>query len=140
MADVIYNSFKKHVASGEIDLASGTIYCLLTTSSYSPDQDSHETLSDITNEVTGTGYSSGGQAVTTKTVTQDNSGNQAVFDADDVVWTSSTITARRAVLYKHTGTAGTSLLIACFDFGGDKVSTGGTFTITWNASGILVLA
>jgi hypothetical protein len=63
-----------------------------------------------------------------------------VFDADDVVWTSSTITARGAVLYKDTGTPSTSPLICYIDFGSNKSSNGADFTIQWSSSGILKLA
>lgn len=140
MADVIYNSFKMYIMNGGIDLDTDTIKVALVTSSYTPDQDAHDHFDDISNEVTGTGYTAGGKTITTPAVTQDNSGNKGVFDGDDVSWTTSTITARGAILYKSTGTASTSPLIAYIDFGGDKVSTAGTFTIQWNASGILNLA
>ena len=82
----------------------------------------------------------GGASLANKAVTQDNTNNKGVFDADDVTWSTSTITARGAVLYKSTGTASTSALICYIDFGSDKSSAGGNFTIQWNASGILTLA
>lgn len=140
MADVIYNAFKKNIANGGIDLDTDTIKVALVTSSYTPNQDTHEDMADVTNEVSGTGYSAGGATLANKTVTQDNTGNKMVFDADDVQWTTSTITARGAVIYKSTGTAANDLLIAYIDFGADKVSTAGTFTITWDSAGILTLA
>ncbi len=139
MADVIYNSFKKKIMDGSIDLDTDTIKVALVTSSYTPDQDAHDFFDDITNEVSGTGYTAGGASLSTKTVTADNTDNEGVFDADDVSWTSSTITARGAVIYKSTGTASTSPLICYLDFGSDKVSTAGTFTISWNSEGILNL-
>lgn len=140
MADVIYNSFKKKIMDGSIDLDTDTIKVALVTSSYTPDQDAHDFFDDVTNEVSGTGYSAGGATLANKAVTQDNTGNKGVFDADDVTWSTSTITARGAVLYKSTGTASTSALICYIDFGSDKSSAGGNFTIQWNASGILTLA
>lgn len=139
MADVIYNNFKKNIMNGGIDLDTDTIKVALVTSSYTPDQDTHEFFSSVTNEVVGTGYTAGGATLAGKAVTADNTDNEGVFDADDVVWTTSTITARGAVLYKSTGTAGTSALIAYIDFGSDKISTAGSFTIAWNAEGILNL-
>lgn len=140
MADVIYNGFKAKIMDGSINLGTDTIKVALVTSAYIPDQDLHVFFSSVTNEVTGTGYTAGGATLTTKTVTQDNIGNKGVFDADDVSWTTSTITARGAVIYKSTGVAGTSPLVAYIDFGADKVSTAGTFTIQWNASGIVNLS
>lgn len=139
MADVIYNNFKKLIMNGGIDLDTDTIKVALVTSSYTPDQDTHDFFDDVTNEVVGTGYTAGGASLANKAVTADNTDNEGVFDADDVTWSTSTITARGAVIYKSTGTASTSALICYLDFGSDKTSTAGTFTISWNAEGILNL-
>ena len=139
MADVIYNNFKKLIMNGGIDLDTDTIKVALVTSAYTPDQDAHDFFDDVTNEVSGTGYTAGGASLANKAVTADNTDNEGVFDADDVAWTTSTITARGAVIYKSTGTASTSALICYLDFGSDKISTAGTFTISWNAEGILNL-
>lgn len=139
MADVIYNNFKEAIMNGSIDLDTDTIKVALVTSTYTPDQDTHDMFDDITNEVSGTGYTAGGATLANKAVSQDNTDNEGVFDADDVSWTTSTITARGAVIYKSTGTPSTSPLICYLDFGTDKISTAGTFTISWNAEGILNL-
>jgi len=139
MADVIYNAFKKNIMNGGIDLDTDTIKVALVTSTYTPNQDTHEDFADVTNEVTGTGYTAGGAAIANKTVTADNTDNEGVFDGDDVTWASSTITARGAVIYKDTGTASTSLLICYLDFGSDQSSSSGDFTIQWNSEGILNL-
>lgn len=138
MADVIYNSFKKDVISGAINLASDTLKLMLVTSSYTPNQDTHTKRSDVTSEVSGTGYTAGGVTLANKTVTQDNTGNAGVWDADDIVWTTATITARAAVIYKSRGGAASAdELIAYYDFGSDKTSTAGNFTITINTAGLL---
>lgn len=140
MATVIYNSFKKKIMDGSIDLDTDTIKVALCSSSYTPDQDAHDFFDDITNEVAASGtYSAGGATLANKAVTADNTDNEGVFDADDVSWTSATITARYAILYKSTGTAATSPLIAAIDFGSDQSSSTGTFTITWSSEGILNL-
>lgn len=141
MADVIYNAFKKYIMNGSIDLDTDTINVMLVTSTYTPDQDTHEFRDDITNEVSGTGYSAGGSALAGKTVTADNTDNEGVFDANDLAWSTSTITARGAVLYKARGGASSADELICYiDFGSDKISTAGTFTIAWNAEGIVNLA
>jgi len=118
-------------------ILSQTIKVALCTSSYAPNQDSHDYFDDITNEVTGTGYTAGGATLGSKTCTV--SGKVTTFDAADTSWTSSTITARYAVIYFASGTAGTSLLIGYIDFGADQSSSSGTFQITWNASGIFTI-
>lgn len=139
MANVIYNNLKELLLEKSIDFVNDTIKVMLVTSAYTPDQDAHDMKDDVTNEVTGTGYTAGGATLANKTATQDDTDNEGVFDADDVVWASSTITARGAVIYKDTGTASTSPLIAYIDFGADIVSTAEDFRITWNAEGILNL-
>jgi len=60
-----------------------------------------------------------------------------MFDADNVTWSNSSITARAAVVYKDSGTAATSWLIYYDDFGADYISLNGDFTVTWNAEGIV---
>ena len=138
MADIIYTSFKRDIMNGAIDLDTDTIKVMLTTSSYTPSA-THTKRSDITNEVSGTGYSAGGATIGSPTVT--NVSTNGVFDGSDVSWTTSTITARYAVLYKSRGGASSAdELICCLDFTTDKTSTAGTFTIQWSASGILNLA
>lgn len=139
MADVIYNSFKAKIMDGSIDLDTDTIKVALVTSTYVPNQDTHDFFDDVTNEVTGTGYTAGGASLASKTVTADNTDNEGVFDAADVTWTSSTITARGAVIYKSTGVASTSALICYLDFTTDQSSSSGDFTIQWNSEGILNL-
>lgn len=138
MANAIYNSFKRDIMNGSIDLDTDTIKVALVTSAYTPDVDVHDNFDDITNEVSGTGYTAGG-ATLSVTVSVDNTDNEGVFDATDVTWSTSTITARGAVIYKSTGTASTSKLICYIDFGSDKSSSGGNFTIQWATEGILNL-
>jgi hypothetical protein len=138
MSSCLYTSFKRDRNDGLINLASDTIKVALVTSSYSPNQDTHEKFSDVANEVAaGNGYTAGGAALSNKTVTKDNTNHAAVFDADDVSWDPSTITARAAVIYKDTGTPSTSPLIAYIDFGADKSSSSDRFRIIWNANGII---
>lgn len=139
MANVIYNSFKQNIANGGIDLDTDTIKVALVTSSYSADQDNHDNFDDVTGEVSGTGYTAGGATLANKTVTLNTTTDRAIFDADNVSWAASSITARGAVVYKSTGTASTSRLICYIDFGEDKTSSSGTFTISWSADGILYL-
>lgn len=140
MANAIYNSFKKDIMSGAIDLDTDTIKVALVTSTYTPDIDAHEFYDDLTNEVAnGNGYATGGATLADAAVTADDTDDEGVLDATDTAWADSTITARGAVLYKDTTVASTSPLICYFDFGEDKVSSSGTFTISWNAEGILNL-
>lgn len=132
-----YGNFFVNLADKKIDFGSDTIKVALATSSYTPDQDAHDFFNDITNEVTGTGYTAGGATLGTPTVTLTGGTNTVKFDGDDTSWTTSTITARYAIIYDSTpGTAATNPLIAYVDFGADVISTAGTFLIQWNAAGI----
>jgi len=130
----LYSNIHKQMANKEIDLDTNTIKVALCTSTYTPNQNTHDYFDDITNEVSGTGYTAGGATLGTKTV--NTSSKTFTFDAADTVWSSSTITARYAIVYCSTGTASTSALIGYIDFGADVSSTAANFTITWNASGI----
>ena len=121
----------------EIDWNSDTVKVALVTSTYTPNQDTHDYWNDVSgNEATGTGYTAGGVTLTNATVTYDSGTNVVKLDADDVSWTASTITARYAVIYVSTGDASTSPLIGYVDFGTDQSSSSGTFAINWSTNGI----
>lgn len=137
----IYNAFKaRQLGASPINFASDTIKVALCSSSYTPNIDTHDFFDDITNEVSASGtYSAGGGTLANKTVTQDNTDDEGVFDADDLSFTSATITARYAIIYKSTGVASTSPLIGYVDFGTNVTSTLGTFSIPWLTEGILNL-
>lgn len=135
-----YGAFIDHLAQKRIDLDTDTIKVALCTSTYTPNQDTHDYFNDITNEVSGTGYTAGGATLGSVTWTYSSGSNTWTLDAADTSWASSTITARYAIIYVDTaGASSTDPLIGYVDFGSDIVSTGGTFLITWNASGILTV-
>ena len=110
---------------------------MLCTSSYTPDQDTHDYVNDVTNEVTGTGYTAGGATLASKTITYTGATNIAKLDAADVTRSSSTITARYAVIYVDTGNTATSAVIAYIDFGADVSTTNGDFVIQFHTDGII---
>lgn len=129
MASLVYNTGLNAALTGGIDFDTDTFKVMLVTSSYTADKDAHEDRADVTNEVTGTGYTAGG-ATTTVTVTKDNANDRVDIDFSDVSFTDSTITAAGGVIYKSTGTAANDTLVAFLDFGGDVSSTSGTFTVS----------
>ena len=126
MASLIYNKFLDYLAKN--DVSDDTFKVALVTSTYTPDKDSHEHFDDITNEVSGTGYSAGGETVT-GTLTLDTANDKLTLEFASTSWTSATITARGAVYYSSTGTASTSTLIAYNDFGSDVAVTAGTLAL-----------
>jgi hypothetical protein len=84
------------------------------------------TAYSATNEVSGTGYSAGGNTLTT--VAPTSSGTTAFTDFNDTTWSTATITAAGALIYNDTQG---DKAVAVLDFGGDKTSTAGDFTIVF---------
>ena len=119
------------------DTTADRLKCMLSTASWTPAYSTMSVKSDVTHEVSGTGYTAGGKSLTS--VTFATSGGTITWDAADVEWASSTITdARYATIYDDSLT--NDPLICTIDFGGDFSTVSGTFKITWNASGIFTLA
>lgn len=140
-----YNIFKTGIMSGSytLDKDAGSTYpvfCALVNNSYTFDAD-HKFRNEVvgTYEITGTAYTAGGAALSSPEVTQDDTNDKGVFDAEDCLWGNATITARGAVLYSSTGSVlGTSdPLIAFIDFGTDEAAVAGNFVIQWAAEGIV---
>lgn len=139
MASFTYNYAKQSFGKAELNFLTDTIKVALVTSSYTPDQDTHQYFSDVTNEITGGGYTAGGSTLASKAININNTLNLAEFDAADVTLSSFTNIFRYGIVYKSTGVAATSRLIALIDFGSNVQVTASTYTITWNAAGIFYL-
>ena len=86
------------------------------------------------NEVSGSGYSAGGGTLTR--VDPSLSGTTALTDFSDLTFTSATVTARGALIYNTTtgGGSSTTDTVVVLDFGSDKTSTAGDFTIQFPAA------
>lgn len=139
---IMYDSAKEYIGDGTIDLDSHTFKIMLTTNSYTPDRGTHTQKSDVTNELsTAFGYTAGG--ATLSSVTWGQTGGTATFDAADVSWTASGGSIgpfRNAVIYDDTA-GNDELLCYCVLNSSDLTATDGqTFTIQFNASGILTLS
>ena len=80
-----------------------------------------------TDEVSGTGYSAGGGTLTR--IDPTTSGTTALTDFADLTFSSATITARGALIYNDTAAGDPSVVV--LDFGADKTSTAGDFTIVF---------
>lgn len=131
MASLIYTSALDDGLRGLIDYDTDSFKCMLVTSSYSPNKDTHTRRSDVTNEVGASGsYAAGGGAATV-TVTKDLVNDRIDISLGAVSFTTATITARGAVYYKARGGASSAdELVAFIDFGSDVTSTSGTFSLT----------
>ena len=81
------------------------------------------------NEMSGTGYTAGGKALTSVTPTLDSS--TACCDFDDISWTSATFTANACLIYNDSASGDPA--VCAVAFGGDKSVSSGTFTIQFPA-------
>ena len=130
MASLIYNSCIRDAVTGAIDFDTDTFKMLLVTSTYTAVK-SHDKRDDITNEVSGTGYTAGGNACSVSVAAVDNTNNDVEISFTVTSWTSATITARAGVIYKSRGGASSAdELVGYVDFGSDVSSTNGTFAVT----------
>jgi len=124
-------SFKKELLEGKHDFTNGQDAYKLALYTNSASFTAATTAYTTSNEVTGTGYSAGGIALTN--VTPTSSGTTAFTDFADVTFTSATITARGALIYNTEtgGGSGTTNTVVVLDFGSDKSSTSGDFQIVF---------
>jgi hypothetical protein len=130
VASLIFNSALRDEAIGSIDFDTDTFKVMLVTSAYTPNKDTHTKRSDVTNEVSGTGYTAGGAASAVSVAAVDTTNDRVVITFGAVNWPGATITARGAVYYKSRGGASSAdELIAYDDFGADITATAGTFSL-----------
>jgi hypothetical protein len=125
----------------EADLDTDTIKCALSNTAYTYAAthkyfDAAPFNSAWTELSTANGYTAGGVALTSPTITN---GQTTSWTAGNAVWTSSgTLSATSAVVYDSTPGAGVKPLISYVLFGGTvTAASGATLTIAWNASGII---
>lgn len=122
------NSFKTELLGGTHDLDTDVIKIALYTSSAT--LGASTTAYTTSNEVTGsTGYTAGGNTLAGATISL--SGSTAIVDFTDTTWSSATITARGALIYNSSKS---DKAIAVLDFGSDKSSTNGDFTVVFPAA------
>lgn len=138
-----YYSYKADAFNGSIALAADVLKVALLLNTYTPDLVNHDFFDDVSaHEVAnGHGYTTGGATLSGRTVAVDTGTGVAVFDCANPSWTADVtgFTCRYAVLYKDTGLASTSPLIAVWDFGGDQNPVDIAFELTVSADGLLDL-
>lgn len=131
-----YGKAIQHLAKADIDFDTLSLKAMLCTSSYTPNYDTHEFRSDVTNEVTGTGYSSGGVALTGEGITLDTTNDRLKIDADDADFGTLTVTGiTQMIVYVDTGSAATDLLISNHSFTSQSPSAL-NFVCAFHADGI----
>jgi hypothetical protein len=132
MASIIYDSVSEDMAEGNLDFDTHSFYAMLTSSSYTESKSAHSKRSDVTNEVVGAGYVSGGIPVS---VTVARVGSTTTITLGSAVFTGVSVTARKCVYYRSRGGAATAdELVGCNECGSDLSGT--NVEITVNASSI----
>jgi len=132
ISQAMVTSFKVQILGGDFDFSSGTAQVFkiaLYTSSAT--LSAATTAYASTNEVTGTGYVAAGNTLAIS-ANPASTGTTAFLDFSDSTWSTATITARGALIYLANG--GTNPAVAVLDFGADKTSTAGDFTIVFPAA------
>lgn len=138
MASGIYGPFIRDSLNNvkAFDLDADTIKWQTTSDTYTPDFDTHDEEADLTNEVTGTGYTTGGEALAS--VTSAIASGVYTFDAADISLATTTLASVEGVIVMDDTLTGDPLIVAV-DFGSPVSTTAGTFAVTWNASGIFTI-
>jgi hypothetical protein len=132
MANFLYNTIAYHVSKGDVDLDTDVLKAVLLNSGYTPSE-SHERWVDIVaSEISGTGYTAGGKALTNVVVTE--ASGVVTVDADNPAWgPGASLTARYMIIWDETA----NYLVGCFDFGDNKTVVSGTFTYQFSALGFM---
>lgn len=136
MASANFRNFVRSMVKGDIDFDILTCKVLLVSSIPTESNlDTWVNRSDVTNEITGTGYTAGGvaQAFTLNALDTTNNRQSVTFTDNPTAWTSATITAVGAIVYKNTGTASTDTLMHFLDFGGTSSVTNGTYGLDYTS-------
>lgn len=120
-------SFKKELLEGlhDFNASGGNVYKLALYDNTAT-LDATTTVYTTTGEISGTGYSAGGGTLTN--VDPTSSGTTGFCDFDDLTFSTATITARGALIYNSTNG---NRAVVVLDFGSDKTSTAGDFTIVF---------
>jgi len=144
----LYDKFRQKQASGNgaVNLTTLTLKAMVVTSGYTPNQNTHDFRDDLgATEVSGTGYTAGGNTLANVTDSVDGSGGVTVDADDPAVWAQDGAgfsTGRRFVLYIARGGASSADELVGYsdDFGADKGNVEGDFSMTVNASGLFTSA
>jgi len=126
ITSAIATSFKQEILVEGHNLTNGADSIKLALYTSSATMGAATTAYSTAQEVSGTNYSAGGSALTN--VTPSTSGTTAVCDFADLTFGTATVTARGCLLYNSTNS---NKALCAIDFGGDKTSTAGDFTVVF---------
>lgn len=132
------NSFKSEILQGIHNLTSDEIKVALIKSNttmvgtYDADTTNYSNVTGFSDEASGTGYTAGGNVLSSISISVDTTNDVAYVDIGDTTWASSSITAAGCIIYNNTQSG---KAIAVINFVGDKTSTNGDFVIEFPPSG-----
>jgi hypothetical protein len=139
-----YDSFTHDLLSGAFNnMPSLTLYMMILDNTYTPSYTTHTKRSDLTGEVSGTGYVAGGQALGSLALSAvDTTNHLTNFTAANAVWNPVTFTNGRygAIYQHHGGGASSDELVCLVDFGANQSPAAQSFSVQWNASGVFALS
>lgn len=121
---------------GELNFSTASLKVLLVSSIPSEaNLDAWAHRSDVTNEITGTGYSAGGIAQAYTLDALDTTNNRQSITLTNITngWTTATFSAVGAIVYLSTGVAANDVLIGFVDFGGTVSCTAGNYSINYTS-------
>ena len=131
ISQAMATSFKVEILGGDFDFSTGTSQVFkIALFTNAATLGATTTAYATTNEVVGTNYVAGGNTLTIS-ANPASSGTTAFLDFADTTWSNATITARGALIYKS---GGSNPAVAVLDFGADKTSTAGDFTVQFPAA------
>ena len=131
ITSTLTTSFKKELLEAKHNfLASGGNSFKLALYTSSATMGAATTAFTTTNQVSGTNYTAGGSALTN--VNPTSGGTTGFTDFADLTFGTATVTARGCMIYNDNTNGDKS--VATIDFGGDKTSTAGDFTIVFPAA------
>jgi len=141
----LYDQFRLSVFKGggiDFTLSTDTIKCAIVTAAYSLNQNLDDFFTDVSAaEVSGTGYTQGGNQCASITPTVDGSGLVTVDLSNPVIWSQDAggfSDGRRAIVYKSTGVESASRLIAYSDdFGSNQGNVSADFSIEFDSTGLI---
>lgn len=133
----VFNNFKERLLLGEVDLVDDTLKVALIDSGWTATIDGDVTYTTVSgDELSGTGYTAGGEALTGNAVAQDDTNDRASFDANNTTWTGLDA-GTPAVVFLYDDTHASDIGIAYWEV--TTPSNGGDYTLQWGANGLLLL-
>lgn len=128
MASVLYNSLTEDISNGNVIFGTHSFYVMLLGSSYTPDKDLHTRRSDVTNEITSPGYTTGGSPVAV-TVVKYNQTDETTVTFGQVTFATLTAQVAKCAYYRRRGGAASlDELVACVEYPATQNLIGQPFT------------